>query len=95
VPGLPRFPAGRRRYDEDTKEGLFVHAPRAKGVGDRRAAARDFGTVSYAVSAADGTSLASHSPTEIIMADAGGSQEDSTSAISSAGAFSNSWLRSS
>jgi hypothetical protein len=54
----------------------------------------DFGTVSYAISAANGTSLASHSPAEIIMADAGGSQEDSTSAISSAGAFSNTWLRS-
>lgn len=55
----------------------------------------DFGTVSYAVSAANGTALASDSPTEIIMADASGNQEDSTSAISSAGAFSNTWLRSS
>ena len=55
----------------------------------------DFGTVSYASSAASGTPLASDSPTEIIMADASGNQEDSTSAISSAGAFSNTWLRSS
>jgi Peptidase A4 family len=55
----------------------------------------DFGTVSYASAQANGTSLASQSPTEIVIADASGNPEDSTSAISSAGAFSNTWLSSS
>ena len=54
----------------------------------------DFGTVGYTSATANGTSLASHSPTEIVMVDSGGNAEDSTSAISSAGAFSNTWLRS-
>ena len=53
----------------------------------------DFGTVNYAGATANGTALASHSPTEIIMVDSSGRQEDSTSAISG-GAFSNTWLRS-
>jgi Peptidase A4 family len=55
----------------------------------------DFGTVSYASAKANGTSLASDSPTEIIMIDNSGQDKDSTSAISSAGAFSNTWIRSS
>jgi hypothetical protein len=54
----------------------------------------DFGTIGYTGSTTNGTSLASHSPTEIVMVDSGGNAEDSTSAISSAGAFSNTWLRS-
>jgi len=54
----------------------------------------DFGTVSYTGATANGTSLASLSPTEIIMVDNSGLQEDSTSAISSSGAFSNTWIRS-
>jgi hypothetical protein len=54
----------------------------------------DFGTVSYTSAEANGTALASLSPTEIIMADGSGRQEDSTSAISG-GSFSNTWLRSS
>jgi len=52
----------------------------------------DFGTVSYAGAEANGTSLASLSPTEIIMVDSSGLDKDSTSAISG-GAFSNTWLR--
>jgi hypothetical protein len=54
----------------------------------------DFGTVSYSVSAANGTSLGNQNPTEIIMVDNSGADKDSTSAISSGGAFSNTWLRS-
>jgi hypothetical protein len=55
----------------------------------------DFGTVNYSTSTANGTSLGSQSPTEIIMIDSSGLQKDSTSAISSGGAFSNTWIRSS
>jgi hypothetical protein len=55
----------------------------------------DFGTVNYTASDANGTSFASQSPTSIIMVDSSGNQEDSTSSISSSGAFSNTWLRSS
>ncbi|HEY3976197.1 MAG TPA: G1 family glutamic endopeptidase [Streptosporangiaceae bacterium] len=53
----------------------------------------DFGTVSYSASAANGTSLASQSPTEIIMIDNSNRDKDSTSAIGSGGAFSNTWIR--
>jgi len=54
----------------------------------------DFGTVSYTLSTDNGTSLGTQSPTEIIMVDNSGLDKDSTSAISSAGAFSNTWIRS-
>jgi hypothetical protein len=54
----------------------------------------DFGTVSYSSATANGTALGSESPTEIIMVDSSGQQEDSTSAISG-GSFSNTWIRSS
>ena len=53
----------------------------------------NFGTVSYSASAANGTSLASQSPTEIIMIDNSSRDKDSTSAIGSGGAFSNTWIR--
>ena len=53
----------------------------------------NFGTVSYSASAANGTSLASQSPTEIIMIDSSNRDKDSTSAIGSGGAFSNTWIR--
>jgi hypothetical protein len=55
----------------------------------------DFGTVNYGASTANGTSLGSQSPTEIIMIDNSGADKDSTSAISSGGGFSNTWLRAS
>jgi Peptidase A4 family len=55
----------------------------------------NFGTVSYSASAANGTSLASQSPTEIIMIDSSNRDKDSTSAIGSGGAFSNTWIRAS
>ena len=54
----------------------------------------DFGTVNYTSSEANGTTLASLSPTEIIMVDNSGQDKDSTSAISG-GSFSNTWIRSS
>jgi hypothetical protein len=53
----------------------------------------NFGTVSYSASAANGTSLASQNPTEIIMIDNSNRDKDSTSAIGSGGAFSNTWIR--
>jgi hypothetical protein len=55
----------------------------------------NFGTVSYSTSAANGTSLGTQAPTEIIMINSAGTAKDSTSAISSGGAFSNTWIRSS
>ena len=54
----------------------------------------NFGTVSYSVSAANGTSLGTQNPVQIIMVNNSGQQKDSTSSISSGGAFSNTWLRS-
>jgi hypothetical protein len=54
----------------------------------------DFGTVSYSTSSANGTSLGTQSPVEIIMVDTSGRDKDSTSSISGGGAFSNTWLRS-
>jgi len=53
----------------------------------------DFGTVNYSVSAANGTSLGTQNPVQIIMVDNSGLDKDSTSTISSGGAFSNTWLR--
>jgi len=55
----------------------------------------NFGTVHYSVSAANGTSLGSQNPVQIIMVDNSGLDKDSTSSISGSGAFSNTWLRSS
>jgi hypothetical protein len=53
----------------------------------------DFGTVNYSSAVANGSSLGSLSPTEIIMIDNSGQQKDSTSGISG-GSFSNTWIRS-
>jgi hypothetical protein len=55
----------------------------------------DFGTVSYSTSSANGSSLGGQNPVEIIMIDNSGQDKDSTSSISSGGAFSNTWIRSS
>jgi len=54
----------------------------------------DFGTVTYSVSAANGTSLGSQNPTQIIMINNSGQDKDSTSAINGSGGFSNTWIRS-
>jgi hypothetical protein len=53
----------------------------------------DFGTVNYGSSTANGTSLGSQNPTEIIMIDNSGADKDSTSSINGSGGFSNTWLR--
>jgi Peptidase A4 family len=53
----------------------------------------NFGTISYSSATANGTALASLSPTEIIMIDNSGAEKDSTSGISG-GSFSNTWIRS-
>jgi len=55
----------------------------------------NFGTVTYSVSRANGTSLGTQNPVQIVMVDNSGKQKDSTSAINSNGGFSNTWLRSS
>jgi hypothetical protein len=53
----------------------------------------NFGTVSYSVSAANGSSLGGQSPTAIVMINSSGADKDSTSAISGGGGFSNTWIR--
>ena len=54
----------------------------------------DFGTVNYAGSSDNGSSMDSQSPTSIVMIDNSSQDKDSTSGMSSSGAFSNSWIRS-
>jgi hypothetical protein len=54
----------------------------------------NFGTINYSTSSANGTSLGTQNPTQIIMVNNSGAQKDSTSSISSGGAFSNTWIRS-
>jgi hypothetical protein len=54
----------------------------------------DFGTVSYAGSSDNGSSMGGQHPTEIVMVDNRGRDKDSTSSISSSGGFSNTWIRS-
>jgi hypothetical protein len=53
----------------------------------------DFGTVNYSVSGANGASLGGQNPTQIIMVDGNGEQQDSTGAIDSGGGFSNTWIQ--
>jgi hypothetical protein len=53
----------------------------------------DFGTINYTASTANGTSMGTQSPTGIIMIDSSGNEKDSTSSMSSSGAFSNTWIR--
>jgi hypothetical protein len=55
----------------------------------------DFGTVNYSTSSANGTSLGTQSPIQIVMINNSGQDKDSTSSISSGGAFSNTWIRAS
>jgi hypothetical protein len=55
----------------------------------------DFGTVNYTASTDNGSSMGTQSPTEIIMVDNSGAEKDTTSSMSSSGAFSNTWLSSS
>jgi hypothetical protein len=53
----------------------------------------DFGTINYTASTDNGSSMGTQSPTSIIMVDNSGLEKDSTSSISSSGAFSNTWIR--
>ncbi|HEX3488470.1 MAG TPA: G1 family glutamic endopeptidase [Streptosporangiaceae bacterium] len=55
----------------------------------------DFGTVNYSASSDNGSSMGTQSPTSIIMINNSGQDKDSTSSMSSAGSFSNTWLRAS
>ncbi len=55
----------------------------------------DFGTVNYTASTDNGSSMGTQSPTAIVMVDNSGQDKDSTSSMSSSGAFSNTWIRSS
>jgi hypothetical protein len=54
----------------------------------------NFGTISYTGSAANGSSMSGQSPTAIVMINNSGADKDSTSSMSSSGAFSNTWIRS-
>src|SRR5579875_2120099 len=54
----------------------------------------DFGTVNYTGASDNGTSMGTQNPTEIIMIDNSGQEKDSTSAMTSSGSFSNTWIRS-
>ncbi|HEY1644484.1 MAG TPA: G1 family glutamic endopeptidase [Streptosporangiaceae bacterium] len=55
----------------------------------------NFGTISYTGSSANGSSMSGQSPTSITMINNSGADKDSTSALSSSGGFSNTWIRSS
>ena len=55
----------------------------------------DFGTINYSGSSDNGSSMGGQSPTAIVMINNSGADKDSTSSISSSGAFSNTWIRSS
>ena len=55
----------------------------------------DFGTINYTASTDNGSSMGTQSPTSIVMIDNSGLEKDSTSSMSSSGAFSNTWIRSS
>lgn len=54
----------------------------------------DFGTVNYAAATANGSSMGTQNPTSIVMVDNSGQDKDTTSSMSSSGAFSNTWIRS-
>ena len=55
----------------------------------------NFGTINYTGSSANGSSMSGQSPTSITMINSSGADKDSTSSLSSSGAFSNTWIRSS
>ena len=54
-----------------------------------------FSTINYTASTDNGSSMGTQSPTSIVMVDNSGLQKDSTSSMSSTGAFSNTWIRAS
>jgi hypothetical protein len=55
----------------------------------------NFGTVDYTTAKANGTLMSSQSPVQITMVDSSGNDKDSTSTITSASAFDNTWIRAS
>jgi hypothetical protein len=55
----------------------------------------DFGTVSYTGCDVNGTSLGQQSPTRLVITNSSGRALDTTSPITAAGSFHNTWLRSS
>ncbi|HXB49823.1 MAG TPA: G1 family glutamic endopeptidase [Streptosporangiaceae bacterium] len=55
----------------------------------------DFGAINYTASSDNGGSMGTQSPTSIVMIDNSGLDKDSTSSMSSSGAFSNTWIRAS
>jgi hypothetical protein len=54
----------------------------------------DFGTVRFTATRVNGILLRRHSPTEIVMVDRRSRRKDTTSALSRAGSFRTTWLRS-
>jgi hypothetical protein len=54
----------------------------------------NFGTINYTGSSDNGSSMGGQSPTSIVMINNSGQDKDSTSSMSSSGAFSNTWIRS-
>lgn len=54
----------------------------------------DFGTINYPASSDNKSSMGTQSPTEIVMVNNMGADKDTTSAMTSAGAFSNTWISS-
>jgi hypothetical protein len=52
----------------------------------------DFGTINYTASSDNSSSMGTQSPTEIVMVNNRGADKDTTSAITSTGAFSNTWI---
>jgi hypothetical protein len=80
-------------FDRSSAE-VITEAPCCTGSGGILPLA-DFGTVHYTAGSDNGSSMGTQSPTSIIMVDNSGLDKDSTSSISSSGAFSNTWIRSS
>jgi hypothetical protein len=80
-------------FDRSSAE-VITEAPCCTGSGGILPLA-DFGTIKYTAASANGTSMGTQSPTSIVMINNSGEDKDSTSSISSSGAFSNTWIRSS
>jgi hypothetical protein len=70
---------------------VITEAP-SSGSGVLRLA--DFGAVGFTDASANGTLLSKQDPAKIVMIDGSGLDKDATSAIRSAGAFHNTWIRS-
>ena len=84
-------------HQEPVRPGPVLRRGHHRGavVEQRRPAAGRLRHCHLRLSTANGTSLGSQSPTEIIMVDNSGADKDSTSSINGSGGFSNTWLRAS